>query len=159
MPFNHLILWHPLLLPSIFPSIRVFSNKSMFTSVGQGIGTSTLKSVLPMSIQGWFPLRMTGLISMLSKGLSGVFSGTTVWYQHLGEKTWNTAEELDGITSVSITSAGVYLLPLWNVVWPGLVQVHRLVLQHLSTRVPWLGCVCWFKWFDLPDFLKLRLKY
>ena len=35
-------------------------------------------SVLPMSIQGWFPLRLTGLISMLSKGLSGVFSSTTV---------------------------------------------------------------------------------
>ena len=70
MPSNHLILCYPLLLLlSIFPSIKVFSNKSLFTSVGQGIGTSTLKSVLPMSIQGWFPLRLTGLISLLSNGL------------------------------------------------------------------------------------------
>ena len=50
MPFNHLILCHPLLLPSIFPSIRIFSNESVFTTGGQSIGASVSASVLPMEI-------------------------------------------------------------------------------------------------------------
>ena len=78
MPSNHLILCHPLLLPSIFPSIRVFSNKSaLCIRWPQSIGASA--SVLPMNIQGWFPLGLTGLISLPSKGHSRVFSRTTAW--------------------------------------------------------------------------------
>ena len=77
MPFNHLILCHSLLLlPSIFPSIRVFSSGQQFPSGGQNFGVSA--SVLPKSVQGCFPLRLTGFISLLSKGLSRVFSRTTV---------------------------------------------------------------------------------
>ena len=79
MPSSHLILRCPLLfLHSIVPSIRVFSNKSGLASGGQSIGASASASVLPMNIQGWFPLGLTGLISLLSKGLSRVFSSTTV---------------------------------------------------------------------------------
>ena len=52
MPSNHLILCHPLLLlPSIFPSIRVFSNEQFFTSGDQSIGASASASVLPKNIQ------------------------------------------------------------------------------------------------------------
>ena len=80
MPSNHLILCHPLLLlPSIFPSINSFPVSQLFASGGQIIGSSALASVLPMNIQGWFLLRLTGLSSLLSKGLSRVFSSTTVW--------------------------------------------------------------------------------
>ena len=76
MPSNHLILRHPLLLlPSIFPSIKVFFNE--FTSCGQSIEASASTSVLPMNIQDWFPIGLTGLISLQSKGLSRVFSNTT----------------------------------------------------------------------------------
>ena len=65
---------HPLLpLPSIFPSIRVFSNESG----GQNFGASASASVLPMNIQDWFPLGLTGLI-LQTKGLSKVFFNTTV---------------------------------------------------------------------------------
>ena len=63
---NHLILSPSCLLPSIFPSIRAFSNELLFASGGQSIGSSAL--VLPMNIQGWVPLGLTGLISLLSKG-------------------------------------------------------------------------------------------
>ena len=78
MPSNHLVLYHLLLLlPSIFPSLRVFLMSQVFTSGGQSIGASA--SVLPMNTQGWFPLRWTGLISLLSTGHSRVFSSTTVW--------------------------------------------------------------------------------
>ena len=50
-----------------------------FTSGGQSIGASASASILPMNIQGWFPLGWTGLISLLSKGLSRVFPSTRVW--------------------------------------------------------------------------------
>ena len=67
-----------LLLPSIFPSIRVFSNESFFPSGSQSIGVSASALVLPMNIQDWFPLGWTGWISLQSKELSRVFSNTTV---------------------------------------------------------------------------------
>ena len=70
IPSNHLILWRHLLLLSIFPSIRVFSNKSAVHIRWPKYCTSASASVLPMSIQGWFPFRLTGLIPLLSKGLS-----------------------------------------------------------------------------------------
>ena len=79
MPSNHFILCHPLLLlPSIFPSMRVFSMSQLFASGGQSIGASVSAPVLPMNIQGWFSLGLTGLVSLLSKGLSRVFSNNTV---------------------------------------------------------------------------------
>ena len=80
MPSNHLTLCFPLLLlPSIFPSIRIFFNELLFTSDGQSIGASASASVLPMNIQGWFHLGLTGLLYLLSKRLSRVFSSTTIW--------------------------------------------------------------------------------
>ena len=77
---NHLSLCCPfLLLPSVFPSIRVFSVSRLFASGGQSIGASASASILPTNIQGWFPLGSTGLISLQSKELSRVFSSTAVW--------------------------------------------------------------------------------
>ena len=79
MLFNYLILCHPLLLlSSAFPRIRVFSSElalhlrwPKYCSISFSISPS-------MNIQGWFPLGLNGLISMLSKGLSRVFSNTTI---------------------------------------------------------------------------------
>ena len=74
---NHLILCHPLLLlPSIFPSMRIFLMSWLLVSGGQSIRASA--AVLPMNIQGWFPLGLIDLISLLSKRLSRVFSSTTI---------------------------------------------------------------------------------
>ena len=79
MPSNHLILCHPLLLqPSFFRSIRSFQMSQFFISGGQSIRVSASASVLPMNIQHWFPLGWTGWISLQSRGLSRVFSYTTV---------------------------------------------------------------------------------
>ena len=61
-----------------FPASRSFPVSQLFTSGGQSIGISASASVLPMNIQHWFPLGWTGLISLQSKGLSRVFSNTTV---------------------------------------------------------------------------------
>ena len=83
MPSNH---------PTILSSVVLFSSclqsflasgsfpvSQFFPSGGQSIGASTSASVPPTNIQDWFPLGLTGLISLQSKGLSGVFSSTTVW--------------------------------------------------------------------------------
>ena len=79
MPSNHLILCCPLLFPpSIFLSIRVSYNESVLCIRWPKTGASASASVLPMNIQEWFPLELTGLISLQSKGLSRVFSNTTV---------------------------------------------------------------------------------
>ena len=78
---NHPILCHSLLLlPSIFPNFRIFPNESLLASDDKSIGASA--SVLPMNIQGWLPLGLTGLISLLSKGCSRVFSSTSVRKHH-----------------------------------------------------------------------------
>ena len=61
------------------PASGSFPMSQFFTSGGQSIGASASASVLPMNIQDRFPLELTGLISMLSKGLSGVFSSITIW--------------------------------------------------------------------------------
>ena len=77
MPSNYLILCHLLLLlPSVFPASESFPVSQSFASGDQSIGASTWASVLPMNIQGWFPLRLTGLITLLSKGPSRIFSST-----------------------------------------------------------------------------------
>ena len=79
--------WHPNIsfsvtpfssCPQSFPTSGPFPMSQLFISGGQNIGASALASVLPMNIQGWFPLGLTGLISLLSKGLSRVFSNMTV---------------------------------------------------------------------------------
>ena len=76
---NHLILCRPLfLLPSIFPSIRVFSNESVLCIRRPKYWSFSFNIVLPMNIQDWSPLGWTGWISLPSKGLSRVFSNTIV---------------------------------------------------------------------------------
>ena len=62
-----------------FPASGSFQMSQLFTWGGQSIGVSASASLLPMNIQDWFPLAWTGWISLQSKGLSRVFSNTTVW--------------------------------------------------------------------------------
>ena len=74
---------HPL-MPSSPSALSLSQHQGLFQWIGCShqvtkILELKLASVLPMNIQGWFPLRLTGLIFLLSKGLSGVFSSTTVW--------------------------------------------------------------------------------
>ena len=65
--------------PQSSPASRSFQMSQLFSSGGQSIGASASASVLPMNIQDWFPLGWTGLILLLSKGLSEVFSSITKW--------------------------------------------------------------------------------
>ena len=79
MPSNNFDFCCPLLLlPSIFPSLRVLPNELALRIGDQSVGASILKLVLPRNIQDWFPLELTGWIFLQSKELSRVFSSTTV---------------------------------------------------------------------------------
>ena len=79
---------HPTILSSVvpfswlqsFPASGSFLMSRLFVSGGQHIGASASASVLPMNIQDWFPLGLTGLIPFQSKELSTVFSNTTAWH-------------------------------------------------------------------------------
>ena len=81
--------WHPTFSSSVtifswfqsFPASGSFPMSWLFASGSQSIGISASVSVLPMNIQGWFPLGSTGLTSLLTKGLSRVFSSTTIQKQ------------------------------------------------------------------------------
>ena len=128
MPSNHLILCCPLLLlPSIFPSIRVFSNELALCISGQSTGASASASVLPMNIQDWFPLALTGLISMQSKWLLRVFSSTKV--------------QKHPVAPCRIFSCGIWdLIPLWGFE-PGPPVLGPWSLSHWTTReVSVLSC-------------------
>ena len=79
MSSSHLILCHPLLLlPPFLTASGSFPMSQLFAWGGQSIGVSALTSVLPKNTQDWSPLEWTGWISVQSKGLSRVFSNTTV---------------------------------------------------------------------------------
>ena len=80
--------WHPTISSSVVPFSSCFKSSpasgsfpmsGLFASGGQSIRTSASVSVLPMNIQGHFPLGLTGWISLMSKGFSRVFSNTTIW--------------------------------------------------------------------------------
>ena len=113
MPSNHLILSRPfLLLPSIFPNIRVFSNESALHQDGQIIGVSALTSVLPMNTQDWSPLGWTGWISLQSKGLSSLL-------QHHSSKAsilWFSAFFIVQLSHPYMTT-GMLLKCFWHAVF------------------------------------------
>ena len=114
MSFNHLILCRPLLLfPQFFPASGSFPVSQLFSSGGQSIGASA--SVLPMNIQGWFPLGLTGLISLLSNGLSRVFSNTI---EELMKASipWHSAFFMVQFSHLYMTIGKTIALTLWTFV-------------------------------------------
>ena len=150
MPSNHLISCHPLLLPSIFPSIRV--NKSG----GQSVGVLASASVLPMNIQDWFPLGWTGSISLQSKGVSRVFYNTTVQkhqfmvhvllkpglkdFEHYFASMWDEYN-----CAVVWTFFGIAFLWDWNENWPFPVLWPLLSFQ-----------ICWH--IECSTFIALSFR-
>ena len=128
---SHLILWFPLLLlPSIFPSIRDFKMSCLFISDDQNTGASASASVLPVNIQGWSPLRLTGLISLLSKGLWGVWS----LLQHHRLKAlilWRSAFFTVQLSQLYETTGKITALTIWTFI----SRVMSLLFNTLSRFV------------------------
>ena len=107
MPSNHLILCHPLLL---WPSIRAFSNESFFASGAQSIEASAPTSVLPMSIQGWFPLGLTDSSPFSSRDSQSLL-------QHHSSKAsilWFSALFMVQLSHLYMTTGKNMVLTIWT---------------------------------------------
>ena len=129
-----------------FPSSGSFPRSQFFTSGGQSIGVSALASVLPMNIQGWFPLGLTGLISLQSKGLSSRLqyhsSKTSILQQssflmaqlsHL----YMTARETIALTRWTFVSKVMSLLMLSRFVIAFLPRSKCLLISWHSHHLQW----------------------
>ena len=113
--------------PQSFPASGSFPMSQLFTSGGQSIGTSA--SVLPMNIQDWFPLGLTGLISLLSKGLSRAFSRTILQkYQFFSAQPslWSNFRILTWLVE-KIMKWSVSHLVVYDSLWPSGLKLTRLL--------------------------------
>ena len=126
IPSNHLILCHAL-LPMIFPASGSFQKSQFSISGGQSIGASASTSILPMNIQDWFPLELSDLISLQSRGLSRVISNTTVQkYPFFGAQLslWSNSH-------IHMTTGKTIALTVWTFV----DKVMLLLFNMLSRFV------------------------
>ena len=132
---------HPTILSSVIPfssclqsflASGSFLMSWLFTSGGQSIGTSA--SVLLTNIQDWFPLGMNGLISLLSRGLSGVFSNTTV------QKHYSSLFSF--LYGPTLTSIHDYWKMIALTTWTFVGKVMSLLSNTLSRfAIPFLGYI------------------
>jgi len=151
IPSSHLILCYPLLLlPPIPPSIRVFSNESTLhmSSPGQSTGISTSASSSPKKSQGWSPSEWTGWISLQSKGLSRVFSNTTVQkHQFFGAQLSSQSNSHIHTWPLDIPFIKrSYIAPCFRawirgqVAWVGRITKSKLDASHQCTVKPIYWC-------------------
>ena len=98
--------------PQSFPELESFQMSQLFASGGQSIGVSTSTSILPMNTQDWSPLEWTGWISLQSKGLSRVFSNTTVQKHQFYCAQSNREEVLSSESNHLILCHPLFLPPL-----------------------------------------------
>ena len=109
-----------------------------FVSGGQTIEPSASASVLPMNIQGWFPLGLTGLVSLQSKGLSRVFSSTTIWkHQFFSAQPslWSNSHICTWLLKKTIA------LTLWNFVGKVMSLLFNMLSRFVITFLPRRKCL------------------
>ena len=154
MPSGHLILCHPVLLLSIFPSIRVFSNEfRLFTSCNQSTGISASASVLTMTIQDWFPLWWTGWISLQSKGLKSLL-------QHHSSKVsvlWCSAFFIVQLSHPYITTGKTIALTRWTFVGKVMFLFLNILSSLIIAFLPRSKCLL-ISWLQSPSAAILEPK-
>ena len=128
MPSDHFIFSTCL---QSFPASGSFQMSLLFTSGGQSIGAAALASVFPVIIQDWFPLGLTGLISLQSKGLSRVFSNTTVQKHH----SW-VFNLLYGPTLHPYLTTGKSALSLWTFVGKVMLLLFNMWSRFVIAFLP-----------------------
>ena len=131
MQSNHPILCHPFSsCPQSFPTSGSFPMSSLFASGGQSIGVSA--SVIPMNNQGWFPLGLTDLLSLLYKGLSRVFS-SIIWNHQVFHAQPSFAPTLTFIQDYWKNHSFDYSWPL-SAKWCLCFLIHCLDLYSFSSK-------------------------
>ena len=128
MPYSHLILCRPL---QSFPASGSFPMSQFFTSGGQSIGASASASVLPMNIQDWFPLGLTGWISLQSKGLARVFFSNTTVQKHQFFST-----QLSLYSHLYMTPSKTIALTRWTFVGKVISLLFNMLSRLVITFLP-----------------------
>ena len=136
MPSNYLILCCPFsFCPQSFPASGSFPVSQLFTSDDQNSGASVSATVLPTSIQSWFPLRLTVLVSLLSKEFSGVFLSTR------GQRLWCSAFFTVQLSQLYMTTGKTAALTMWTFVGRVIgFWKHCLGLSQFSCREAIVFC-------------------
>ena len=115
--------------PQSCPTSGSFPVSRLFASGGQSIGASA--SVLPMNIHGWFPLGLTGLISLLFKGLWRVFSSTTIWkHQFFGTQP----------AFIMVQLSHPYMTTVW--MWKTIALTRRTFVDKVMSQLL-ICCLGW----------------
>ena len=117
----------------ILPASGTFLVSHLFASDDQNTGASASASVLPVNILGWSPLRLTGLISLLSKGLSGVF------LQHHSSKTsilWCSAFFVVQLSPPCVTTGKTIVLTIWTFVKRVMSLFFNTLFRFVITFLP-----------------------
>ena len=155
MPSNYPILQCPRLrLSSVFPRSRSFPVSQFFTSRHQSIAASALTSLLPMNIQGWFPLGLTAWISLLSKGLSKSL------LQYLSLKAsilWCSAFFVVQFSHTYLTTGKSIALTIQNFVGKVLSLLFNMVPRFVIAFLPRSRCLL-ISWLQLPFTVILEPK-
>ena len=134
--------------PQSFPASGSFPMSQLFTSGGQSIGVSASTSVLPMNTQDWPPLGWTGWISLQSKGLSRVFSNTTVQkHQFFGVQPSSQST----LTSIQTTWKTI-ALTRWTFVGKVMPLLFNMLSRLVITFLPRSKCllISLLQWFGSP---------
>ena len=122
-----------------FPASGSFPMSQFFPSGGQNIGASA--SVLPMNIQDWFPLGLTGLISLLSKGLSKIFSNTTIQKHQFFSSQLSSESAQTGFKFLALPHTWVWVnsVSWWWTGRPGVLQFmgSQRVRHDWATELNW----------------------
>ena len=157
MPSNHHILClHVSFCLQSFPASGSFLMNQLFTSGDQVINTSASVSVLPMYIQSWFPLVLTGLISLQSSGLSSIFSNTTVQkHQFFGTQPFY-GPVLTSVLNYWKNHRFDYMDLCWQVMPLLFNTLSRLVIAFLPNR--WKASLIIMSWLQSLSAVILEPK-
>ena len=152
MPSSYLILCRPLLLPSIFPSIRVFFNESALCITSPKYWSFRF-SISPSNEQDWFPLGWTGWFSWQSKGLSRVFSNITVQkHQFFGAVFF-----IVHLSHPYMTTGKTIPLTVWIFVDKVMSLLFNMLSMLVIAFIPRSKCIL-ISWLQSPSTVILELK-
>ena len=155
MPSNHLIFCHPLLLPpSIFLSIRVFSNESTLCIRWPRYWSFSFSNTPSLNIQDWFPLGWTGWISLQSKGLWRVFSNIT---SSKASILWLSAFFMVQFSHPYMTTGKTIALTRWTFVNNVMSMLFNLLSRLVIAILPRSKCLL-LSWLQSPFTLILEPK-
>ena len=129
-----------------FTVSRSFPVSRLFPSGGHSIGASVSASALPMNIQDLFPLGLTGLISLSSKGLSRVFSSTTVWKHQF---YWCSASFMVQLSHPYMTIGKIIALTIWIFVSKVISLLFNMLSRFVIAFLPRNKCLL-ISWLQSP---------